>query len=238
MFRSALSRRPDVDAARPTATIWEAAIVLGLPVTLFLSRQIWRLAGGGDLQFRPAFSDSRVLFTLALEVGIAALLLTWLSHRGWNVRAQIGAPSLSDFASGAGLWLLLFGTGQLVRLALYFGAPDFLAATQSAPLTGTLSLWTLGAALLINPIFEEVLFLGYAVPTIERAAGLWAAVAVSIALRVLVHWNQGVHALVSVLPFALLLTGYFILTRRLWPVVVAHVANNAIGLGAFVGGDT
>lgn len=57
-------------------------------------------------------------------------------------------------------------------------------------------------------------------------------------LLVLVHWNQGVLALVSVLPFAVLLTGYFVLTRRLWPVVVAHVANNAIGLGACVGGDS
>ena len=238
MFRSALSRRPNVDAARPTATLWEAAIVLGLPVAVFLSRQIWRLAGGGGLQFRPAFSDSSVLFTLVLEVGMAAVLLTWLSRRGWNVRAQIGAPSLGDFARGAGLWLVLFATGQFLRLALYFGAPDFLTVTQAAPLTGALSLWTLAGALLINPMFEEVLFLGYAVPTIERAASLRAAVAVSIALRVLVHWNQGVHALVSVLPFALVLTGYFVLTRRLWPVVVAHVANNALGLGAFLSGDT
>jgi membrane protease YdiL (CAAX protease family) len=199
-----------------------------------LGRQIWRLVGGDGLQFKPAFTDSRVLFTFALEVGMAALLLAWLSQRGWNVRSQIGAPALGDLVRGAGLWLALFATGQLVRLGLYLGAPDLLVTTQSAPLTGTLSPWTLGAALLINPIFEEGLFLGYAVPTLERAIGLGAAVTVSIALRVLVHWNQGVHALVSVVPFALLLTAYFVWTRRLWPVVVAHVANNAIGLGAFV----
>lgn len=224
--------------ARPTATLWEAAVVLGLPVIVFLSRQLWRLAGGDSLQFRPAFPDSRVVFTLALEVGMAAVLLAWLSHRGWSVRTNIGAPTPRDLLRGAGLWLALFATGQLVRLAMYLSVPDFLVATQSTPLTGTLSLWTLGAALLINPVFEEVLFLAYAVPTLERTIGLGAAVAVSVFLRVLVHWNQGAHALVSVLPFALLLTAYFVWTRRLWPVVIAHVANNAIGLGAFVGNSS
>jgi hypothetical protein len=53
-----------------------------------------------------------------------------------------------------------------------------------------------------------------------------------------VHWNQSVHALVSVVPFALLLTAYFVRTRRFWPVGVAHVADHAIGLGAFIDDNT
>ena len=104
-------------------------------------------------------------------MGLAALLLTWLSRRDWRLFGQVGRPTLGDLARGAGLWVALLATGQLVRLSLHLIAPEFLAATQASPLTGALSWWVLAAALLINPVFEEVLFLGYAVPTLERVAG-------------------------------------------------------------------
>lgn len=236
MIGPVLAQRRDVLPAHPGATAWEAAVVLGLPVSFFLGRQLWRLATGGSIALRPAFTDSRLLLTLGIEILLAAILLAWLSRRGWRLLAQTGSPTPSDVARGVVLWSALFVIGQIVRLGLYLIAPHVLAAAQAAPLTGVLSWWTLGAALLINPVFEEVLFLGYAIPILERVGSLRLAVIVSVTLRVLVHWNQGAHALISVLPFALLFTTYFVRTRRLWPVVVGHIINNAFGLGAFVGG--
>jgi membrane protease YdiL (CAAX protease family) len=58
---------------------------------------------------------------------------------------------------------------------------------------------------------------------------------VSIGLRVAVHGNQGLLAATSILPVGVVWTTYYVRSRRLWPVVVAHVINNAIGLSAFVG---
>lgn len=238
MLRPVLARRHDVLPAHPAASAWEAVIVLGLPVSFFLGRQIWRLVTGGGVALRPAFTDSRLLLTLGIELMLAAVLLTWLSRRGWRLLAQTGRPTLGDVARGIALWSALFIVGQVVRMGLYLIALNVLSATQAAPLSGALSWWTIGAALLINPVFEEVLFLGYAIPILERVGGLRLAVIVSVTLRVLVHWNQGAHALISVLPFALLFTAYFIRTRRVWPVVVGHIINNAFGLGAFVGGGS
>lgn len=209
MFRFGFAPRHDAIPARHAATLWEAAVVLGLPVAIFLGPQLWPLLVAGEVVMRPAFSDTGLLRTLAFEVVLAALLLAWLSGRGWRLGSHVGAPTPGDLTRGVGLWVVLFVAGQLVRLALFILSPAVVTATQAAPLHGALSLWTLAAALVINPVFEEGLWLGYAIPTLERAAGLRVAVVVSVVLRVLVHFNQGVHALVSVLPVGLVFTASF-----------------------------
>ncbi len=64
------------------------------------------------------------------------------------------------------------------------------------------------------------------------ATGALAPAIVGIAKATPLH---GVLALLSVLPVALVFTAYFGRTRRLWPVVLAHVIVNAFGLSTFAG---
>jgi membrane protease YdiL (CAAX protease family) len=135
------------------------------------------------------------------------------------------------------LWIVTFGIGRLVVIALRALSPSAMAGSSAGPLQGELSWWAVGAALAINPLFEEVLWLGYAVPQLERRIGFYSALLISLALRTAVHYNQGALALISVLPVGLVFTLYYARWRRVWPVVVAHIIVNAFGLGAFISGS-
>jgi len=234
IFTRFLLLRAKLIAPRETATTGEATIVLGLPVAVFLARPVASLIMSTDVDW--FITDRRLLTTLAYEVVLAAALGWWLSRRGWRLLDDIRAPERSDLLRGPALWFATWVIGVAVIRLLAAAVPSLEALRVDVPLRGTLSVWTLAAALLINPVFEEILWLGYAIPTIARRYGLPTAAVISVALRVAVHLNQGIHALTAVLPVALVFTAYFIYTRRLAPVVLAHIIINVWGLGHFVEG--
>jgi membrane protease YdiL (CAAX protease family) len=55
-----------------------------------------------------------------------------------------------------------------------------------------------------------------------------------VALRVLVHLYQGRLALIAILPLGVVFTWYYVRTKRLWPVVVAHVVVDALALSSLM----
>jgi len=111
---------------------------------------------------RPAFSDTRLLATLGVEVLLGAVLIWWLRRRGWQPAVSVGRPAFADVPRGTVLWIATFAVTTLLSLAVS----------------------------------------------------------------------------TSILPVGVIWTSYFLWRRRLWPVVVAHIINNAIGLSAFlIGGD-
>ncbi len=207
--------------------------MLGLPVLFFLSGGLRSLMRGAPVD-RAAFTDARLLTTLAGEVVIAAVLVLWLARRGWFAADELGRPRARDVALGAALWVATFAIGRGASWALSLVAPDFVGAARASPIEGVLSWWAALAALAINPLFEEGLWLGYGVSTLRQSLGLWAAALASIALRVLVHYNQGPHAVISVLPVAIVFTYYYVRTGRFWPIVVAHIIINAFGFADLV----
>jgi membrane protease YdiL (CAAX protease family) len=78
-------------------------------------------------------------------------------------------------------------------------------------------------------VFEELLWLGLGLAAFRRL-GIVPAAAVSVGLRLLAHAYQGPLALVTVLPIGVLFTAYYIRTRRLWPIVVAHAFQDTLAL--------
>jgi membrane protease YdiL (CAAX protease family) len=231
--------RVGISTARSSATAWEAVIVLGLPTFAFLERHLralWTQSGEGRLGSPLVFDDADLLTTLAVEVAFGAILLWWLARRGWRVAPTLGRATPRDLLRGAFLWCATFAIVRTVNLLLAASVPQVYQAAHDAPLQGTLSWWVYLAALAINPVFEEVLWLGYAVPTLGRVMGIGLGALVSIGLRVAVHLPQGTPAFTSILPVAVVWTAYFLWQRRLWPVVIAHVINSAFGLGDVVRG--
>jgi membrane protease YdiL (CAAX protease family) len=209
----------------------EIALVLGLPTALFLAASIaWLVRRHSAV----AFTDLRVGGTLFIEVVTAIALLPFLARRGSYPRMAAGAPEPRDVVRGVGVWLGSVAAYYVTFATVGLLAPAFAESLRAPRFSGALSAPVMVAATVLNPIFEEFLWLGYAVPALSSRVGRWAACGVSIALRVAVHAYQGPLALVAILPVALVLTGYFARTGRLWPVVVAHVIADAAGLLAFI----
>lgn len=209
----------------------EIALVLGAPTALFLASSIsWRLRRPDGV----VFTDRRLLVTLLIEGVIAVIMLRYLSRRGWKPMEVAGTPEPQDVLRGMGLWLGVVTAYAATFLALYLIVPGFVAPIQKPQFTGSLSPVFVLTAALFNPLFEEFLWLGYAIPAVGNRFGVRTAFVVSVTARVLVHAYQGRMALVAILPLGAIFTWYYVRTGRLWPVVVAHVIVDALALSSLM----
>jgi membrane protease YdiL (CAAX protease family) len=207
----------------------EAAIVFGLTVGVWLARTL--LEGAAE-QARRAFTNQHLYGLVVYEVALAAILVPWLLRRGWKPAETAGSPAPVDVARGAGLWLLAVACYALTWNVFAAVRPDLAKLLATTEQFGGVPATALAGVLasVVNPVFEEFLWLGYGVARLGPRIGVRAASMLSLVLRVAVHAYQGPWALLGVLPLSLAFTWYYGRTRRLWPVVVAHVLFDAIGL--------
>lgn len=207
------------------ATVPEMLLVLGLPTGLSFGRSLWIIA---RYPGSPHFTDARLVEGLLVEALFVALLLPFLRRRGWRPAEVSGAPEPFDVVVGIGLWLAAMGSVYVSSVFFTFVAPDVVHAMRAHPFTGHMSATMIVVASVLNAVFEEFLWLGYGISALGSRMGLRRASVVSIALRVSVHTYQRMAAIVSVLPLSIVVTWYYARTRRLWPVIVAHVIVDAL----------
>ncbi len=227
MSDDAAARARLEQAMRRPAGTGEIALVLGPPIILSIASAIgWHLRRPGPIPF----NDRNVLVSLGIQVVIAACLLPFLWRRRWRPLEVAGHPEPLDFLRGLGVWLALVGFFYLTLLVLNIVAPNFVAPLRGRPFTGALSPPAIVAAAVVDPVFEEFLLLGYAIPALGNRFGIRIASMASVTIRVAAHAYQGRLAFIAILPVALVLTFYFVRTGRLWPVIVAHVIQDALAL--------
>jgi membrane protease YdiL (CAAX protease family) len=209
----------------------EVCIVALLTVGVMLGRWWWR--GAADT-LAYAFTERHLYTLVGYELVMAAVLVPILRRRGWDPVVIAGPPAPRDLLRGLGVLL-----GAYASYAFAWGCFAVLdPATASMvaadrPFTGApAGPLAIVLLVLINPVFEELLWLGYFLQRLQPRIGWRAAALVSIALRFVVHTYQGPLAVVGILPMAVVFTWYYIGTRRLWPIVVAHMCLDAIPLVA------
>ena len=209
----------------------EVCIVAVLTVGLMLGRWWSR---GATATMAYAFTDRHLYTLVGYEVVLAVVLVPILRRRGWDPVAISGPPAPMDMLRGLGLLLGAYASYAFVWICFAELNP-YTASVFAAdrPFTGAAAgLLAIVLLTLINPVFEELLWLGYFVQRLQPRIGWRAAALVSVALRFAVHTYQGSLAVLGILPIAVVFTWYYIRTRRLWPVVAAHACIDAIGLVA------
>jgi membrane protease YdiL (CAAX protease family) len=107
--------------------------------------------------------------------------------------------------------------------------PDLLAISRETQMVGAPRFWLSLVFSIFNAVFEELLWLGLGFAAFRRL-GVGPAAAISIGLRLLVHAYQGPLAVITVLPIGVLFTLYYVRTRRLWPIIVAHAFQDTLAL--------
>jgi len=205
-------------------SVAELGVVFGITVALPVALG---LASGRLQSFE--FGQSRLLGTVAAEAVVVAILWPWLASRGWDFRSIAGAPVPMDAARGVGVAVLAYAAYYISAVTWAVFVPLSYDAMKAAIPTGAAAPWVVVLVSVFNPTVEEFLWLGYGV-TAMRRYGSRSAVSASILLRVTVHAYQGILALTSILPLAIVFTIYFARTKRLWPVIVAHMLFDAVGL--------
>lgn len=200
------------------------ALILGIPVGIAVLVLALRAP-----ENHRVFSDLRLFFTLGAELVLAGVLTPYLYRQGWRW-SHVTLP----FAPGDFLraWLV-FVFAYVVTTVAFWSARAVdpgLGASLSQGFRGRPSLALVFIGSVINPVFEETLWLGYAVNGPGGGRG-WSAVLWSVVPRCLVHLYQGWAALFLIGPVGLFFVFYYMRTRRLWPVIIAHGLMDLVALG-------
>ena len=242
---------PSAPAFLPDAHIrrllrWELLLLLGTTFAASGLRSIWKLI---QALTAPERLNER---TVTLNAPVAEQ--PWL-----DALFQLTSTAVLLCWGGLGIYLLL-RDGAWQRYVARFRRSDWLFGAGGATLVGLSGLalyalavqmsWTqivspagIGArpwalALLVlaaiaNAVAEEVVVVAWLTTRLgQLGAPQWVQVVVASVLRGSYHLYQGPSAGVGNVAMGLLFTTFFVRTRRLWPLVIAHALIDTV---AFVG---
>jgi membrane protease YdiL (CAAX protease family) len=194
----------------------------GVNVALFLVG----LAQQG-IQPRIQFDDERLLWLLGYEVVASALLVGFLSVRGWRVADLNLRLTRRTFGMAGFLFAGFYLYGIVMGLAASaFGVSHVF--TQIS-FQGSISLPVIILVSVINPVFEEALTIAYVMKALTRQGAAFA-IGASALLRLVAHAYQGPLAAVVVFPLGIAFGIVYWRTRELWPLVLAHGLIDLVGL--------
>jgi CAAX protease family protein len=216
----------------------EFLVVVSWAFGLPIFNSIMSLGTGGAI---PAVSGGALVFNDTILVNILvfellqSVFLLWFLHvRGWTLE-KVGL-AFSWRSTGMG-WLLMLGTYVLalavLSLAEFAWPAQMHAAAARYPASDpTVSMELVFLTSTVNGIFEELFVAGYIITALRDTRGLWTAINVSTVVRTLYHLYQGPVGIVTVVPLGLLYGYVYARTRLLWPLIMAHVLIDIIGLSA------
>ena len=113
---------------------------------------------------------------------------------------------------------------SLLHLPLQTNDQTILQESKNAPFSTSA---TLLVSVVVAPICEEMFFRGFVFMGLLRAMPLWAAIVLSSFLFSIAHVDLGSFAVLFIIGLALAFVRWR--TRSLWPSVLLHLLNNAIG---------
>jgi membrane protease YdiL (CAAX protease family) len=176
-----------------------------------------------------AFRIFGTLFAL-----MPVLYIAWRSGEGLTRFGLVRFRPMRDIALATAVFFtdraLTVGLVRLCRWLL----PMVAAASTSVHKTnlrpGPNGAWEISLLLLaqfLNAAMEEFTIRGYLIPRLEELTGKsWLALVLSSAIFAGYHIYQGPVIAATILLTGMLLGLSFLLTRSVWPGVMAHMANN------------
>lgn len=194
------------------------------------------MVGAAGAESVPYETDASLISLVVHEIVALAIVAVFLHMRGWSHRDfdmqvswRLCAVAVLLFVIDSGVYYFLYPAVISVSYAVAgsdLGLGANLAYSGTAPAAGTLSLSTIVLLSAVNPVFEEVLVVGYVMTAIRRRHGAWFAINISTLIRLSYHLYQGPIAIISIVPMGLLFGYWYARTGKLWPLVLAHSLMN------------
>jgi membrane protease YdiL (CAAX protease family) len=174
------------------------------------------------------FNDVETVWLLRWEVFLMVIVGAFLQLRGWKEEDLPMRVSVATTKEAFKLWFLTLGVYYTFSIVL-MQIPAMAASAKNAVFRVDVSWWAIILLCAINPLFEEVITVGYLV---RRMEGFHPAVVAltSAGLRSIVHTYQGGFWMTMMLPFGLVFVWHFQRKRQLWPLIVAHAIFDFVGM--------
>ena len=186
-------------------------------------------------------SDNQLLSRLvvsdgsAFRIGINAAWISFLillaicrpqGRVGWRDRLGFHrCPVLPGLIWSAVAFILAAGLGQLFSVFMD-GRSDATLKLLALGLQSPASFYI--ALVLVAPVFEELLFRGYAYSGLIDRIPFWATVTITSLAFALCHVQYGVIGLINVFVLGVLLTALRRKTGSVYPCIAVHMAHNLV----------
>lgn len=181
-------------------------------------------------------------FVLRITVELVGLLCLYLVLSYQKKRFQDIGLSLKIRLSDLGhSFALFFGAllgsailGLALKLLYVFLGRALRPQLDRAAIFGTALGFLPVLYVLLNPFYEELLVRAFLISEMEAIyRGTALAVLASVALQTSYHLYQGLPMALSHIPAFLLFSLYFVRTRRILPVILAHMLMDVSALAIY-----
>jgi uncharacterized protein len=197
--------------------------------------------GNTDTAMAEGMYDNAGLTGVLIVELVQSIFLVWfLRIRGWTLEKLGLNVTLRGTGYGVALLVVTYALLTGVQyLAGWLLPIDMEAAAARYPSPANdLSMNLVFTVSVVNGIFEEVFVAGYVIAALTPVRGMWMAINVSTCIRLLYHLYQGPIGILSVVPVGLLFGYVYSRTRMLWPLILAHIAIDIIGLTMGASGNS
>ena len=180
------------------------------------------------------FGKGHLYGIVMLELILLPVVASVLYARGWRLKDFPIGIGKAMTALGAFLacsaWLLNIIIGIVVQL-IFPGMHEGAEAYRPANPPDFVAVYIVSV---VNPVFEELIVVGYVIPALGRRFGLTAAVTASVVIRCLYHLYQGIEALPFHLAYGLIQAYAYLRVGKLWPLIVSHALLDFFALLYYV----
>ena len=233
LFETQAELRKSLDpAARTTAQLWfEVSAVLCLAYLPWMFGALTISAADGPLDYSLV---NTVLYRIiaAAQIAMPLLVIIALAKDRWSSFGIVRPRWAADIVLGCLIWFcaVLFSLfiASFFPLSLLRMSHHPHIADRIAP-AGILGYVLPLIAIAASASTEELVFRGYLIPRFERLLrSTWLAVLISTVMFGGCHLYQGTASAIMVGATGFAYAAMFCLTRRLWPLCIAHTLGNAV----------
>ena len=181
------------------------------------------------------YTNEALTSLLVVELLQFAFLAWFLRARGWTFEKLSLKVTLRGTGLGLGLLVATYALFVIVQLIASHLLPMDMNSSAALYPKGAkdLDLQVIFVASVVNGVYEELFVAGYVITAMTPVRGPWTAVNVSTGIRLLCHLYQGPIGILAIVPLGILFGWVYVRTRALWPLIVAHVLLDVVGLAYY-----
>ena len=229
-----------LDERSRRAVLLDVAVVCAVAVLPDVYRALrWALAAPDDPATRSpgfvAFASSTIVRSLPAIV--VTLYVISRSGRPWGEFGFRPFRVLVDPLIAVGAVAAAYAAYYGLWYATALAAPRFLAAAvQAQPAfrfatpAGGVQWGLLVVMAIVNGFAEELVMRGFLIRQLERLLrSAWVAIVLTAAVFAAYHAYQGIAGVINGVAMSAVFGILFVVTRRLWPLAVAHTMMDLLG---------